>query len=443
MTYFNTMPARPILPTRTYLRFFLLPLFIALAPRSAFAETDTSAALANIRYKLAVEKKLTVGYFGASITQGAGASNTGVTCWRALTSTWLKQRFPQAVITEIDASIGGTLSDLGSFRCERDLTSKNPDLVFIEFSVNDWQKTSDYIQPYSEGIVRHTLRKNPNAGIIYIHAVHDNSIANYDAGRNPPAVDAHQAVADYYGAPGINVGKKLWSEIKAGRGTLATLTTDGTHPNDAGYKIYADEVAGVLQRHLVTPPAPAAYAPKSLPASMMANPIEYGQVVDGTAVTATGWSSNIQTGARFPNGITSNVPGSVLRYNFQGTAIAVYWETAPDGGDIEWSVDGSTPVKVTAYATAQRGWFSLFTRNLAAGNHQLTVTVLSTKNAASSGYRIRIDAFLVNGLAPVPILNAPNTRFSSPRQTFGRHGRYQGDFKTPGSIGKTVLGRRI
>jgi lysophospholipase L1-like esterase len=135
-----------------------------LAPRIQGA-TDTAATFANVARKLRVDKKLVIGYIGGSITAGGGISTAGTDSWRALTTAWFKKAYPVVAITEINASISSTGSDLAAFRCTRDLTSRKPDLVFIEFSVNDWQDSKAGIQPYAEGLIRNILLKNPNAGI--------------------------------------------------------------------------------------------------------------------------------------------------------------------------------------------------------------------------------------------------------------------------------------
>ena len=88
--------------------------------------------LDNTFYKLKHNLSLTVGYFGGSITEGAGASDASKTSWRAGVTDWFRVTYPDAVVREIQATIGGTGSDLGMYRCDADLLSKNPDLVFVE-----------------------------------------------------------------------------------------------------------------------------------------------------------------------------------------------------------------------------------------------------------------------------------------------------------------------
>ena len=88
--------------------------------------------LDNTLYKLKNNKELTIGFFGGSITEGAGASDASRTSWRGSVMRWFRERYPDHEIREIQAAIGGTGSSLGIFRCERDLLSKKPDLVFME-----------------------------------------------------------------------------------------------------------------------------------------------------------------------------------------------------------------------------------------------------------------------------------------------------------------------
>ena len=122
---------------------------------------ETQPSLGRTFAKLANKKQLTIGYFGGSITAGAGASNAAKTSWRARTTAWFKEHFPEAAITEVNAAIGGTGSDLGAFRCANDLLTKDPDLVFIEFAVNDGGTPELRVKRSMEGVVRQILTSNP------------------------------------------------------------------------------------------------------------------------------------------------------------------------------------------------------------------------------------------------------------------------------------------
>ena len=70
-----------------------------------------------------------IGYLGGSITAQNG--------WRPKTLAHFQKTWPQAKFSEINAAIGGTGSDLGVFRLKQDVLDHQPDLLFVEFAVND------------------------------------------------------------------------------------------------------------------------------------------------------------------------------------------------------------------------------------------------------------------------------------------------------------------
>ena len=107
--------------------------------------------LENSFIKLNNEKSFNVAFFGGSITEGAGASCYEKS-WAGRFTAWLDEKFPNCQINGIQASIGGTSSSLGVFRCDKDVLSKDPDLVFIEFAVNDHGTDNDIVINNNESI---------------------------------------------------------------------------------------------------------------------------------------------------------------------------------------------------------------------------------------------------------------------------------------------------
>ena len=84
--------------------------------------------LPNTFAKLEAGEEVRVAYLGGSITAAPG--------WRPMTTEWLRESYPRAQIVEIDAAIGGTGSPLGVFRLGQ-MSWHDPDLLFVEFAVND------------------------------------------------------------------------------------------------------------------------------------------------------------------------------------------------------------------------------------------------------------------------------------------------------------------
>jgi lysophospholipase L1-like esterase len=352
--------------------------------------------LGNTFAKLAKEKTLTVGYFGGSITEGAGASRPEKT-WRALTTAWFREQFPQARIVEVNAAIGGTGSHLGAFRCQEDLLCKKPDLVFLEYAVNDSGGPETTVLRAMEGIVRQIWKANPRADIVFVYTTTKSLADAYERGETPNAVLWDQRVADRYGIPAVNVGRALWQAIHGGKGTWETLTVDTVHPNDAGYAIYAEVMRAFLESRRNDKPARPM---RRLPAPLTPDPLENGRLADAWTVDAPGWTKeNESLAGRYPHRIACDKPGTELVYRFKGTAVGLYWIMGPDSGDVEWAVDGSPPRRVSSwdifalhYARANA---VVLTDTLPPGEHTLRLKILPDKNPQSTGTAIRIGAFLV------------------------------------------------
>src|ERR1035438_7199360 len=195
----------------------LVPLFLTAAlSLSHAAKEEVNLGREGLGYSFQHLKKtgaLTIGYFGGSITAGAGASKSEQTSYRALTTKWFRNTFPKAKITEVNAAIGGTGSDLGAFRCRKDLLDHHPDLVFVEFAVNDGGGKPDRIVASMEGIVRQIWRANPSADIVFIYTTTKSLSAAYEQHDIPAAVRADEKIGAQYHIPFINVGETLWQQV--------------------------------------------------------------------------------------------------------------------------------------------------------------------------------------------------------------------------------------
>jgi lysophospholipase L1-like esterase len=113
-------------------------------------------SLPNTFASLEAGKTVRIAYLGGSITAQEG--------WRPKTLKWFRDQFPTAKVEEINAAIGGTGSDLGIFRLKHDVLDHDPDLLFVEFAVNDGGAPPEQIHRCMEGIVRQTWRHNPRPG---------------------------------------------------------------------------------------------------------------------------------------------------------------------------------------------------------------------------------------------------------------------------------------
>jgi acyl-CoA thioesterase-1 len=374
--------------------FILLAMpFACLANDNVFSRTAS---------RLQNDGKLTIGYFGGSLTHGSGASDVEKTSWRAKVTEWFRQKFPRAEIKAVNAAIGGTGSDLGVFRLGTDLLESEPDLIFVEFAVNDDGRArgaKESVIPHMEGIVRQIWRKNPRADIVFVFTTMQKWEPELVEGQVPPSVEAHGQVAAHYGIPTVDIGAALWETVRTGRNSWEKIAPDKVHPNDAGYAIYSDAILKFLEAQdwKQTSEAPVALLDKLRPGSL-----EGARFVDFRQAEAPGWEILQRKVGLRGECLTSNKPGDELTFPFTGDAVGVFWLSADDSGDIEWSVDGS-PFKTASSWSPHggadgRGYSRMLQSpgSLKAGDHVLKLRVSGAKHEKSVGNWIRIAAFLVN-----------------------------------------------
>jgi len=81
---------------------------------------------------------------------------------------------------------------------------------------------------------------------------------------------------------------------------------------------------------------------------------------------------------------------------FAGAEVAFVSTRGPDRGRVTISVDGGAVQTIDLYApTRQQATIVATQAGLGAGTHTATISVLTTRNAASSGTRVDVDAFVL------------------------------------------------
>ena len=224
-------------------KLLLLCLFTSLAIAMAHAgeapSSLTGGSFADLDRRGKAGDPLTVVFFGASLTWGANATDQAHTSYRAVVADLLAKRYPKAPIRCHDAAIGGTGSQLGVFRLERDVLSRKPDLVFLDFSANDDINSDDpeTLASY-EAIVRRLVTEG------HVPVVQVAFPFKWNIGRDLlPKMKrrlAHQAIAEAYGSGWGDAVTLIVDTVEAGTTTSdAIWDTDGVHPGDLGYTLFA------------------------------------------------------------------------------------------------------------------------------------------------------------------------------------------------------------
>lgn len=172
---------------------------------------------------------------------------------RASCTEWFKQSFPDAEINAYDSSIGGSGSMLGAFRCEHDINALAPDLVFLDFAVNDLycQTSFDDVKLYYESIIRQIKSSFPECDIIALY-ITDQSNATGDNDGMFDQLLAQEEIARYYRLPSVFLGNAACSQFDASStDEWSKYFIDIVHPSDDGYALYFDVIRELLETELI------------------------------------------------------------------------------------------------------------------------------------------------------------------------------------------------
>jgi len=173
--------------------------------------------------------KIKVAFIGGSLTE-LGES------WQQTTVDALREKLPGKKITFINKGLGGTGSSYGAARFERDILSFEPDMVFIEFSVNDKSMTDEVAQKrYFEEMVRMCLDAEKQPAVILVHTPSPTDVLNDTLENWQNGVTWKDEVAAHYGIKSINIHEYMMDEYKVLEGVRAKFTLHDYY-SELGYK---------------------------------------------------------------------------------------------------------------------------------------------------------------------------------------------------------------
>ena len=200
--------------------------------------------LKNVLDRAAEGENITVAIIGGSITEGAGAANYRE-CYASRVGVRINGTYGKSNnVNLINAGVGGTPSTFGWIRYSEDILKRVPaadsdglpDIVIIEFAVNDWNEPTKH-RCY-ESMVKSILEAPNRPAVILLFSV-------FKTGWN--LQDELKKIGETYDLTMISVRDaaypmmdKLW--------TMDEWFYDEYHPTSLGHKVMSDCIMYVIDQ---------------------------------------------------------------------------------------------------------------------------------------------------------------------------------------------------
>lgn len=221
---------------------------------------------------------VTIAYIGGSITQGAGAVPINSECYAFKSYQNFAKRFSRGGnVRFIKAGVGGTPSELGMIRFERDVLRdgrETPDIVIVEFAVND---EGDETQGNCyESLVRKILTLPGSPAVVLLFSVFADDWN---------LQERLKVVGERYRLPMISVRDAVTPQflLKPGEGRVLSKNQffyDMFHPTNVGHTIMADCLTYFFEQAAGNKSAKEAFLKDGLPAPVIGADFEQVRLMD-------------------------------------------------------------------------------------------------------------------------------------------------------------------
>lgn len=326
------------------------------APTAFLADTDMALAdmwagcddraVAAVMRKAAAGEDVTIACIGGSITQGTvsnGSKDSEVGTKKAYAEyffDWWRTRFPDTTFTFVNAGIGATDSYLGVHRLKKDVLSKEPDLVLVEYAVND-ANDAFYKKSY-DNLLYNLLTEEDAPAVMCLFMAQTNGAT---AQTNEVLVGYH------YSVPMLSYANVIADMMETGRYSAKELSGDEVHPSALGHAVtgeilwnYLNEVYSA--RDTLEAPEDAADV-EALTKAVYRN----ADILDGSNITPSAYGDFTEETVcqQFTDGWGCNGEGGIVfQASFSRLGILYYATVEGKSGQFEVLIDGEAVRTVNA-----------------------------------------------------------------------------------------------
>ena len=310
---------------------------------------------------------------GDSIGRGSGASEKKYK-WNKVLERKMKEAHNITMRGDTLVQSGATAFEgLFKLQAEKNYFSKKYDVIFILFGENDRK----YMNPHDfsilyEALIRSAKDKHPNAEIVTIT---ENPLKDRDF------ADAIKKISNHYRTTHINMMEAFSSHSKS----AAELTVDEVHPNDEGYRLYADTIYDRLMENTsVTKKITELTVPIYEDSDFSFDVLDQFNEMEGFI--------------KENDYYVSHQKGSFIEYSFHGSTVGVKLLRTPEGGNVDVYIDDEFYTTLSTWWPLVKERYLYISNNLTPGLH--TIRFVTTGDASinnvTSKNVVRLSSIILN-----------------------------------------------
>ena len=395
---------------QSWIRAMASAISIAAATSAAAADARLQAVL----QRLDAGQPITLATIGGSITTGYAANPPRERGWAAQVAAQLGRR---GTVRFVNAGVSGTDSAAAVQRLQAHVLDEKPDLVIVEFGVNDRWLDEPVRGSSYEALLRRLLSASKPPAVVAL-------LLTQQGNRERDAVELQRRLATRYGITAIDFGR--WMEGRAERGLdrWDRLYDEPVHPKQHGHDVIAQAVMEAFQE---VAQAPADAAGGELPPPLFDRAHEFVREFAGDKLKPSRNRAFVRGGevhpewARLPGGQapgwTTTADDAEASFLVWGREIAVFHAESAQYRNLEaWVDDG--PVVTLQGMVPERvgylGWhYTVVGRDLLPGAHLLHVRV-KRDEWAGSGRPASFISVMGAGLYPPALQPSDFVREAAP-----------------------------
>ena len=285
---------------------------------AAWLTADQTGRLQRFMQRARAGENVTVLSLGGSITEGSGASPGEY--YIDNLSRWFEKHFPQKNVSCINVGRGTTTSLFGSARIERDLLPLSPDLVIVEYAVNDIILDDYVAQRAFEGVLRKILSLPTSPAVLVLFCCCGN-FASAEEYELPLVRHYGLPASSFLSAMGFEMERTMGKEVArnlddeaAEEWAVKHYIFDGCHPNTPGYYLLTD----MITTHLLMAEKNPVEEGWKLPDPLVSDVFVSNHILDNRHLTVTentGWEPSDRMTPYEEHAFVCRTPGASIRFS--------------------------------------------------------------------------------------------------------------------------------